>query len=261
VLDVQSGSWTMLEDQELPGGDYLCQTLWRGRVWVGTPRGLLELEPARERPVLRAVHLPEHAVQDLAPVELPRSGLGVATSAGLFILREDPDGGWVAEPEAKFSGRDVRAVWAPPARPQRTFVGTDQGLFFFSQRFGVWLETDMKIGRPVINAIHGTDNGALVLVACDLGLYLSQDGGLSFSHLARGIPAQHCSAVVVQGGRTYALFPEGLFRSGPRAYGWSPVPIPAELAATWSFLLDPNAESVYLGSDGHGLARVRLPAP
>jgi len=258
LYSTSTGGWTEITDPAVMGKDILCLARWENDLWAGTLNGLVRLHIESSALRTAGVLLGGKSVQALAPVISPEPGLAVGTSSGLLLLKPKPKGGFHTVPIEKFTGKSIRTIWSAPADPARLYIGTDQGVFFFSVKYGVWLEAGMKSAHSSIYALHGNPSGTLLLLATSTGLFMSEDGAISFAHLSRGLPNQGCLSVYAGPDFCAAGFPAGGYVGDTHATRWKKVDSQDKLKSPWCALLSPDNHVLYLGTDGHGLFRLRV---
>jgi hypothetical protein len=155
----------------------------------------------------------DFAAEPVEGGETPFPGATVPAADGNRILglRSGPDGLWIAASEGAYrlslpaegdspqgsapgpgaegtlerfalpGGARVRAVAPDPLRARSAWLATSTGLFRIEE--GQLLRVAGEVGRTPardVDAVVGED-GAMVAVASDDGLFLSRDGGLSFA--------------------------------------------------------------------------------
>ncbi|CAM2069104.1 S8 family serine peptidase [Sulfidibacter corallicola] len=123
-----------------------------------------------------------------------------------FGVQVSSDSGQSFEP--RVAGLDnfyVNALQLDPDNPNTLYAGTEDGLYITNDQGLTWLPTSLT--RAPISDIaidRGTKPRRIYLVSLTDGLFISEDGGLSFVSSNQGLSSQILTALEIQsnGGRT-----------------------------------------------------------
>jgi hypothetical protein len=173
--------------------------------------------------------------------------------------------------------RDAGATWAPrtdglptlavgalafdPSTPATVYLGTGEGNFYWSLGAGLFRSTDggttfsllngsTFAGQGFFDLVVDSQNGRHLYAATSDGLYVTQDGGVTFTQRRNATTWAVSQGVTSTGSRqTLAACADGLFRTSTGGASWSAVSLPGAPAG-WDRL------SVRHAPSGNGIAYV-----
>lgn len=202
----------------------------------------------------RSVRLIDKSTPTTLFYQTSQNRLLVGTLTGLVYVNLG-DAKTTVAPE--FVGLGINAIWAGSTDPDRLFIGTNKGLYFYSTKFQTWLKAELNLGDAVVYEIEGRPDGGEVFVATDQGLVVTHDKGLTFNLQTRGLPETACLQVAVTATQVYALFSDGsLYGKPAQEFQWRTfthynLPV-------WSLSVASDNTKAYIGTNGYGVVAVDL---
>jgi photosystem II stability/assembly factor-like uncharacterized protein len=194
------------------------------------------------------------------------SHLFVSTTLGVY---ESKDGGeiWQKRMDGMTEVLMVVALALDPSRPQTMYAGTSGGVYKSVNAAGRWEKANngllppelIKSSRALGVTVMQVDPFApdTVYAATLDGLYKTTDGAVSWTRIAKDLPDQMISAMVLdraKAGRLYIASREGIHKSEDGGKTWAAVNqgfTSLNIRSLAQSPLDPNL--FYAGTNGSGL--------
>ena len=130
--------------------------------------------------------------------------------------------------QAALWGGDVRTLVIDPVRPDRLFAGTSSGQVLRSENGGAsWLPAGQQVAFPgwVVSDLLLDAEGRLWAALWGLwgeggNVYMSADGGVTWSERGAGLPQRQVYRLAVGGGRLFAATRQGVYGSDDAGATW-----------------------------------------
>jgi diguanylate cyclase (GGDEF)-like protein len=210
----------VLSGQELPHPHAYTLLAESDRLWIGTRRGLIGLDPATgtlSRPeTLKA--LDPYQINGIVPAR-DHGRHFYLTSNGLYLLHDD---GRLEHLDRTIGTRSVRQL--KPLPDESLLVATESGVFHGQP--GAWKVWGEKHGLPAnltVMALHIVDAKRIVIGSMDRGLFVGD--GVQFNRLTRsqGLPSDSSYFITHdEHGFLWVASFQGVYRVPVEDLGFSP---------------------------------------
>jgi len=197
-----------------------------------------------------------------------KNGLLAGTDKGLYRTY-DPTKGW--EKLSFGAGLDttVVATYVNPSVPERIFIGTTMAGVLLSKDSGkTWSRVDSIPKEFPISSIAGdAKNPERVLVGTLQTLYVSRDGGVTFSRRGGNLPLGNFTSILVNPRNSNEVFVSsaseidgGIYFSSDAGWNWRRVDskdmrLPSR--RIWALAFDPSdPDRIFAGTQSSGVYRI-----